>query len=247
VRPDVDPTLVAVATRAMAKRPEERYQSADQMRGALDHEPTITMTTAAPILPVADTTVPMAPAAASPTVVAPVATTVTRPAAGRSRHGIDRRLLVVCALGLLGLFAAAAALNLRNHGHGTVAVAADQQALVDRLKDLGRRVHDGDGPMGPELEKQLNSIADDVAAGHPAGDKATATLLAVKTWHDAHQLGDAATSQANELLGQVPGVNASAANPPPAPVTTVAPTTAPPTTQPQPRPAKKHGKGGKGD
>ena len=42
VRPDVDPTLVAVATRAMAKRPEERYQSADQMRWIRQPSPSST-------------------------------------------------------------------------------------------------------------------------------------------------------------------------------------------------------------
>jgi len=35
LRPDIDPGLVAVVTRAMAKNPSERFQTADSMEAAL--------------------------------------------------------------------------------------------------------------------------------------------------------------------------------------------------------------------
>ena len=258
-RPDADPRLVRVASKAMALRPADRYASAEEMRAALEDEPSITVFAPRPV-PTAtvDATVPVTALTLSgPTMVAPApdAAPEAVPEPGREA-GVDRRLLLVCGAGLVALLLIAAYLNLGGGGSSSPAAAASDanKALAVQMRALGDRVHDGDGAQGPTVQQRLDKVADDLDGAKPAaGADATALLRDVTAWRqDPKQLSAAAADQSTALLKQVPGVDAAAATTPTTPVTTATapPTTAAPTVtaKPAPRPpAPKHGGKGKKD
>jgi serine/threonine-protein kinase len=106
VRPGVDPTLAHVIGRAMARRPEDRFTSADEMRVALEGDPTVVaelpLTAGAPVR---DATTVLEPTTLAP---APILVGGEHPAAGAStatdpawRQVMRQRWFVFVALGAL--------------------------------------------------------------------------------------------------------------------------------------------------
>ena len=226
LRPDVDPGLAAAVERAMARDPAARPATARELArllaadGAGDSDPTVALHAVGAAG--ADATLVGEPGLVSPPPPsggpAGAATgSGARRAAGSGARG--RRLAVVAAAALL----AVVVLVGLSSGLGSGGASADR-ALVADIRDLAGRVQQGDGPMGPEAAKRLETVADHVEAGGGAGE-ANALLRDAAAWSADGRLSGAALEETAALLGRIDGVDPSLATT----TTTLAPaTTAPP-------------------
>ena len=226
-RPDIDPALAGAVEQAMARNPDNRPNSAREMRAAIEGR--------RPASPVVDPTVALDrdPKAADPTLVGalPLAVAAPRLAEGETggptaRAGLRRWLstpvgrgvLVACALVLVLLLVAVARDGDSTEGIGDAALAA-------QIHDLAQRVEVGDGPAGPGASERLEKVAEQVEAGGGA-DEANALLTDAAQWEQAGELSAAAAQEIASLLRSVEGVDpilATSTTVATLPATTVAP------------------------
>ena len=249
-RPDADPRLVAAATRAMARDPQQRFASADDMRAAVEGRtlaaPTIVGPAPGRIDHAATTVIErdhtvVAPATPVPTTVAPL------PAmAARSRRSFPTALFLLL-LGVLLLLLAALVVARRSSSAGGTATE-QQKALATKMKAAADRVRTGDGPKGPEAADRLDTIAGHLDDGRDVKADATGLLGDVTSWAPSGQLSAQAAALVTPLLVEA-GAAAPTASTTAAPDTTVAPpTTAAPAAHAGPAPAAPKGhKKKKGD
>jgi serine/threonine protein kinase len=231
LRGDLDPGLVAVVERAMAREPSARFATAREMAEALgvhgtasavvgrvDGDATSILSLRRDVDGDGTTALPVAP---SPPPIA---------AAGRSSRRIPWWVPpAVAAVGIVLL-----ALVLASAGRdATDGVEPARAEVASDLRELAERVRVGDGPRGPEVGDRLEQVASEVEAG--GGTQAADSLLVdVAAWHQQRQLYDTAAAEATAVLLRVPGAQQ--------PTTTVAPTT----TQPPPADEDDDDRRGKG-
>ncbi|MFN2504827.1 MAG: serine/threonine-protein kinase [Acidimicrobiales bacterium] len=213
LRPDLDPVMVATVERALARDPEDRFATAEDMAAALAQTSTGG--------PVVDPTVDIP---ANSTMVLPVET--LRPgtplAARRAIPDLSpgaRKLvwLGVAALAVLLLLLLVRAdrssdPQVATQGAttsappSTAAALTPAQAQAEQVRDLASRLDPSThGPRASALADGLNRVADQLEAGN-GGPEATALLVAAAQWLQSGQLTTQAAVSAFEILQQVPGV-----------------------------------------
>jgi hypothetical protein len=221
VRPDIEPQFVATIERAMARNPEDRFASADEMAAAVDGtgaSATGPDATVADPVPGGTMVLPVLPDAGAPARQVP-----RRPGpAPGDRRSLAWLLVGGLAVFLLVLFLATADRSDVQTTAGdttvppgtaateettasTTAAPTAAQTLAQSLRDLASRLNPStDGARAGDLAAGLRRVADQVEAGGGAAE-ATGLVVSAAQWLQSGQLTPAATLAAAELLQQVPG------------------------------------------
>lgn len=205
LRPDLDPTYAAAVERAMARNPDDRFATAEDMAQAL---------ASGPVDPTMSLDVPGG-------TIAP--TVPLRPRAGRARQRPSWLPLALVALLLLGLVIALAA-DAGSSKDSTPppsspttaaapATTAPAPSLAQRLRGAaGGLSRKQDGARADDLAKGMVQVADALDAGSPAAaGEATGLMAAATAWALTGQLSEPARATAVSLLSQVPGAEAAGA------------------------------------
>lgn len=238
--PDVPPALDAVVLRAMAKNPDDRQASAEELRtellaferGEAAAEATIAVTALTAAGGVAASTV----ALPSVTAAAPEATGVLVPPSprppGPDTYRRRRRAALLGFLALLALAIVAAVALLHGRGGGTVTVPGVVGMSVDEA-----RAAMGRGGLNSVVEEQDNRPGDPakVAEQRPAaGAKVKRTTTVTLILPAASTTTTATTSPPTSRPAITPVTSTTEAPtttaPPAAPATTTPPRTTTPTT-----------------
>ena len=130
LNPDVTPEVDAVVLKAMAKNPENRYQSADEMRHDLDRLLRGQPTEATPLLP--DRTAVIRPGGGETIALRSTDVVAGRPPAHASGGGPKAAVITLVVLLFLGVIAAAVALGFSFVGNNEPPVAVPDVTRLSR-------------------------------------------------------------------------------------------------------------------
>jgi len=268
LRPDLDHALVAAVETAMARAPEDRFQTAAAMAEALgtgipsaDNDGTILIATADPTMVLATSPTTGASSSSLGTTGGGVAALAS--AAGAGAAGVrgtrralrtggpasrtadrlheylrDRRHRTLAVAAGLALILVITLLAL-GAGAGTGDRASATDQLATRLRSSAATLTNADGAAAPAARDALDKLATRVETGTGAGPAASDALRQLAAWRDSGELSPAAADRLAAVVATVPGASATAYTPP---------TTAPPAPTDEGSTAPRKGKGkGHGD